>query len=421
MVCVTPLRDGRSPPYVGERPMRQAGPARSTFTLRMFFLAAAALWTIAIVASLLWEYSVSRKNIFEQARIQADIAYDKDLLYRRWNAGHGGVYVPTTSWDAPNPYLAHLPERDIETAAGRRLTLMNPAYMTRQVNEMAAKRHEAYGHITSLRPLRPENAPDPWETSALKAFERGVKEIVSLETLDGAEHLRLMRPLLTESACLKCHAAQGYAVGDIRGGISISVPTAPLAALARRDLAGITAVHLLFWLGGIGFIVFGGRRLARAEELQRATEETLYRERETLRLLYENNPDAVAVIDRDYRVIYANQRVQDLTDVPLDALKGKTCHQALLGCPAPCEGCRLPEVFTAERPVARIKHEVTAAGRENWLCSNGIRSTAPAAPSSRWWRSRATSPISSARKRNCNGTPLSSRRPARSRICSPTS
>ena len=98
-----------------------------------------------------------------------------------------------------------------------------------------------------------------------------------------------------------------------------------------------------------------------------SAEEELCRERETLRLLYENNPDAVAVIDRDYRVIYANHRVQELTGVPLDVLRGSTCHQGILGRRAPCEGCRLEEVFREGRPAARVKHEVTASGRENWL------------------------------------------------------
>jgi hypothetical protein len=63
----------------------------------------------------------------EGVKIQAHITYLKDILYRRWNAMHGGVYVPVTKETQPNPYLYDIPERDITTPSGKRLTLMNPA------------------------------------------------------------------------------------------------------------------------------------------------------------------------------------------------------------------------------------------------------------------------------------------------------
>jgi PAS domain S-box-containing protein len=308
-----------------------------------------------------------RRNTLEQARIQASLAYDKDLLYRRWNAGHGGVYVPATEQTPPNPYLEGVPERDLTSPAGRRLTLVNPAYMTRQINEMGRREHGVVGHLTSLKPQRPENAPDPWEARALALFERGVKEVVSAELLDGEEFLRLMRPMVTEPACLKCHAGQGYRVGDIHGGISVSVPLAPMRAIARRQETLIAARHLALLLLGLGFVAVSGARLLRSDRERTAAEEGLRRERETLRLLYEASPDAVAVIDRDYRLIYANRRVEELSGVPLAQLRGKSCHEGILGRPHPCEECLVAEVFREGRPAGRVKREVTAAGRENWL------------------------------------------------------
>ncbi len=150
--------------------------------------------------------------------------FSRDLVYRRWATIHGGVYVPAAPETPPNPYLAHIPERDIRTPSGKTLTLMNPAYMTRQVHELGFKQYGLRGHITSLKPLRPENAPDEWERSALQAFEKGAKEIASREPIGDKTYLRFMRPMITEEGCLKCHAGQGYVIGDIRGGISVSVP-----------------------------------------------------------------------------------------------------------------------------------------------------------------------------------------------------
>jgi hypothetical protein len=100
--------------------------------------------------------------------------------------------------------------------------------MARQVNQMTAGIHGSRGHITSLNPIRPENKPDSWETAALKSFEKGVKEVSSLEKIEDKEYMRLMRPFVVEKSCLKCHGAQGYKEGDIRGGISVSVPMEPL-------------------------------------------------------------------------------------------------------------------------------------------------------------------------------------------------
>lgn len=145
----------------------------------------------------------------------------------------------------PNPYL-DVPEREITTPSGKKLTKINPAYMTRQVHEMAMQTYGVKGHITSLNPIRPANAPDPWETIALQAFRAGTQEFSSVESMEGKSYMRLMRPLFTEKGCLKCHSAQGYKTGDIRGGISVAVPMAPLLALEQ------TRVYTLFV--GIGFL-----------------------------------------------------------------------------------------------------------------------------------------------------------------------
>jgi len=105
-------------------------------------------------------------------------------------------------------------ERDIKTPSGRDLTLINPAYMPRQVHELGFAANGTRGHITSLNPIRPKNRPDAWEERALQTFEQGKKEALSLAALDGNEYLRYMQPLITKEGCLKCHAHQGYKLGD---------------------------------------------------------------------------------------------------------------------------------------------------------------------------------------------------------------
>lgn len=194
----------------------------------------AVVWTTVVAASLAWNLFQTEQETLEAARIQARVAYEKDVIYRRWNAGHGGVYVPVTKETQPNPYLSDVPERDITTPSGKTLTLMNPAWMTRQAHELQKQKIGIRGHITSLNPIRPENAPDQKETEALRAFERKKTEIKWVEEIEGREHMRLMRPLITEKGCLKCHAKQGYHEGDIRGGISVSILMEPFRVIERE-------------------------------------------------------------------------------------------------------------------------------------------------------------------------------------------
>lgn len=216
------------------------------------------LWVIgilfwsAVIALFGWnELRHHREVLLKLASIEAQASFNKDLVYRRWAAGHGGVYVPVTQDTPPNEHLKHVPERDIETPSGRKLTLINPAYMTRQVHELAAKQYGVKGHITSLNPLRRENTPDEWEANALREFESGKTKVESIDEKDGEPHLRMMFPMTTEARCLKCHAGQGYAIGEIRGGMSVSVPLKPYLEIYGRSRPKQVIYHGFIWLLGL--------------------------------------------------------------------------------------------------------------------------------------------------------------------------
>jgi signal transduction histidine kinase len=238
--------------------------ARIKLTCRVLAL----VWTLSVGGSLYWTWGHLGESVRALALASARLSFDKDLVYRQWAAQHGGVYVPVTEETPPNPYLSHVPERDIFTPSGRALTLVNPAYMTRQVHELGHEDYGLQGHITSLTPLRPANKPDSWEAKALRAFEEGAPEVVAEETLNGESYLRLMRPMVTEEACLKCHARQGYEVGDIRGGISISAPMGPYLRHMEAERRKTVLGHGLVWgLGLLGLILALSRlRLAQGRE-----------------------------------------------------------------------------------------------------------------------------------------------------------
>lgn len=229
--------------------------------LKTGFWWVAVLWTLLILALTGWRCYSDQAAARLMAKNLAQESYNKDILYRRWASLHGGVYAPITEHTPPNPYLK-VPERDITTPSGKALTLINPAYMTRQVHELGATTDGVRGHITSLNPIRPSNAPDEWERRALLAFEQGQQEVTSLETLDGQPYLRFMRPMIAEKACLKCHAIQGYQEGDIRGGISISTPWEPYRQAMQRQMVATGVSHGFIWALGLLGLWLAYRRLS---------------------------------------------------------------------------------------------------------------------------------------------------------------
>jgi signal transduction histidine kinase len=286
------------------------------------------LWTGCIAASLLWNLYEQREKILKIARNSAQITFENDILYRRWAAKHGGVYVPASEHTPPNPYL-NVPERDVTTSSGLSLTLVNPAYMARQVNQMAADSHGSQGHITSLNPIRPENKPDPWETIALKSFEKGIQEVSSVEKMAGQEYMRLMRPFIAEEACLKCHASQGYKAGDVRGGISVSIPMAPLWAIEKPLITRISLAHLLLWMVGIGGIVISKKGLEK---------EILARQKAEAVLSEAHNKLEQRVQERTTELAKANEALRNISSRILSAQEEERkriageIHDSLGGC-----------------------------------------------------------------------------------------
>ena len=250
--------------------------ALNPIPLRYFATGLATLWSLFVFFALAWNFSNEKSGTYEAARIQARSVIENDILYRRWNAGHGGVYVPVTDITRPNPYL-DVDDRDIVTPQGQKLTKINPAYMTRQVHEIAKKTSGVRGHITSLKPIRPENKADDWEERALKEFENGMAEVSSIEVMEGEKFMRLMRPLVTKQGCLKCHAIQGYRVGDIRGGISVAVPLKPLVAIEKTSFLTFSIIDGLLWVTGIAGIFAGAFFLNRQIVHRLQTEEELRR------------------------------------------------------------------------------------------------------------------------------------------------
>lgn len=220
-----------------------------------------ALLLAIIVGSFTFEYLQIDTRYRNVAQEMGRAFFMELVITRRWIAMHGGVYVPVTDDLRPNPYLID-PLRDVTTTEGMKLTKINPAFMTRLVSELTKLENGIAFHITSLRPLNPVNKPDEWERKGLEKFETGVKEVFGIRDKSGFPFFTYMGRLDIEAGCLKCHAKDGYKLGDVRGGISVSVPYGSFLEAMDAEHRISLLTHGIIALFGVSAILFLGTQLA---------------------------------------------------------------------------------------------------------------------------------------------------------------
>jgi len=191
--------------------------------------------------------------IRETLLARARSIFQEIVLTRKWNALFGGVYVIKGPGVETNPYLV---DPELKASDGRVLTKRNPSLMTKEISEIAAKEASFRFRITSLKPLNPENAPDAFEQSALESFESGKAETWKEFEEAGKTIFRYMGKLDAEESCLQCHAIQGYKVGDIRGGISVSFGIEEISKAQKLNILAIIATGIIV-SGGLLWLVIG--------------------------------------------------------------------------------------------------------------------------------------------------------------------
>lgn len=221
-------------------------------------LAAALIWTAIVAGSFFWNWHSAEERQFNLAMEAARSNFQQIVLFRLWNSLHGGVYVPVTQNTEPNPYLK-TDLKNIRVKSDLTLTMINPAFMTRQVAEIAEKQDGIKFRITSLNPLRPGNKATDEERGALEQFETGVKEKGVIKKSETGDSFFYMAPLITEAPCLRCHAMQGYKKGEIRGGISVTLPFIPDVPFFM-----IIGSHVFALAAGLSGIIFSGIKLENA-------------------------------------------------------------------------------------------------------------------------------------------------------------
>jgi PAS domain S-box-containing protein len=378
--------------------------------LKQFIIIILLIWLTAGVFSIVWNLYDDRRE-YELLALKAARTFLVQIKYMRsWNAGHHGVYVPVSKDTWPNPWLID-PKRDVHTVDGLKLTKINPAYMLRQLSELTSKNNTATFHITSLKPVRAENKPYPWEKPWLEQFRNGqLTEASGFFQEKNGTSFRYMAPMVMEQECLQCHEKQGYALGNIRGGISITLPM-PMPAINWFMVMS----HLLAMAAGSALILFFGRRMAvqrsqllllnndlrneikerkeiqqqlqvardsleervneRTRELSRANRELNRKIHERSKLeqvltmiydefyqLFNSAPDGMLVIDDQFHILRVNRALCRLIRQDSNAVIGRKCYK-ILNCSTCRTGdCPLTRILEGEKRVELETVKQAAAG-----------------------------------------------------------
>jgi signal transduction histidine kinase len=217
------------------------------FSLELSFYLLFAGWLIIILGIIAWSYITIADQTLKLAKREAYKDFEKDLMFRSWAISNKNIYFESAANDHPS--AAH---------SKTKFSLINPAYLTRQVHELSFKQFGITGNITSLKPVEKENAPDMWEILALHKFEMGAKEYSGFEFIKGVKYFRYMGPLVITEDCLQCHSSNKK--GDIAGGISYSIPWEDYhQSIIHQSYPMVLGYGILLAIGFIGLFLIRKR------------------------------------------------------------------------------------------------------------------------------------------------------------------
>jgi PAS domain S-box-containing protein len=157
--------------------------------------------------------------------------------------------------------------------------------------------------------------------------------------------------------------------GEPVGWVAVVVPYAEATQLVWSSFKN--SIVLLFIM--IGTLLAGtyiGHKInqerIRAEEKVRWGEEVLL-SRSRLQALFDGAPDAIIIVDRQYRISTVNQTGLTWYKQPLKNFIGKYCHQEFQGRPEACVNCPAEESFRTGQPAYRERASLVADGTKHYL------------------------------------------------------
>ena len=214
------------------------------------------VWSLVIAGLANWKHRHNQQVSQELAENQARANFNKDKAFRFWMTRHGRIYIPVGEHYQPDPFLAHIKDRDVTTPSGIQLSMVNPARVVREMDEEFSHLYGIAGRVTSLQPVNPNNIPDAWEKAALLQLEKGLKEVFEYTSINGEPYLRLIQPLPIQEGCILCHSNLAEKSNGVGGGVTIALPMKDILARQEIESRNDAWLFTIAWLiGALGLII----------------------------------------------------------------------------------------------------------------------------------------------------------------------
>ena len=136
-----------------------------------------------------------------------------------------------------------------------------PATATREIGEEMSAKGLYTSRLISDQPLNPNNvAKDVFERDAIKALSSGQEVFSRTEQVNGVMMFRRMtQDRASVEACIGCHT--GKKVGDMLGGLSLSLPMQPMIDAKTRTGWQLTGIMMAVMVAVVGIIAYLMRKL----------------------------------------------------------------------------------------------------------------------------------------------------------------
>lgn len=216
-------------------------------------LLAAVLWSLLVLFSLWTQRGQLNHMAQELARIDAVANLKKDMAIRKWASQVGGIFINEEK--APSVDLWSDQERlQAERMTGEtfKLIALTPIHILMGIQEVSNKEYGSKERLTSLQLHNRANAPDEWETQALKSLQAGSKIVAeAMPKKKGHGLMRVMIPMRMEEECLECHRETLVPVGGLRGAAAVSVDLNAYWTAQEPAWRAIQYWHAGIWLAGL--------------------------------------------------------------------------------------------------------------------------------------------------------------------------
>lgn len=223
--------------------------------------------------------------------------------------------------------------RDIAYERGKSLfemvqsTKLNPNVMLSEVPGFSMNHQgDTSFRVVSNRPENPANQANGWESQALSEFSQASDELFEKFDSSAGTVFRYIKPVFMKPGCAACHRKLGYKVGDLRGGISITISAKPILASLHKTKTGLVLVHLISLLVVTLTSMVFLYRLRSQWQLVYDTRDQLEKSERFLTSITDSMGEGCLVLDSAGQISFSNPEAERLLGWQRNALAGKSLY-----------------------------------------------------------------------------------------------